>query len=950
MRYQKKTLHKQARLPLFIFGLLVQIVFSSNLFADSSNELLPPAITPTLALTADEQAWLAQHPSITMGSGIFPPLNSIDEQGKSVGMGPDYLALVAARLGITINMISGDWTEMQASVKAHKLDGLSIFLKNSERQAYFDFAGPYTQLQYAILVNKDTQEIAKLDDLAHKRVGTMTSAYSENFLKKNHPDIDLFLYKSYEDAVHALINREIEAVVGSLPTLTYFIDKQLITGLKVAGLPETMGTDVYAAVRKDWPQLSVILNKAFTSISAQEHQKIRRKWIGLYPVADKTPKLALTVKQKEWLAQQEKVRVRVFDLPPYMIVQAGHTPEGIAIDYLNLIAQRTGIKLSYDVSELPFSELLENMKQGQGADLIPLIVNRRERQAYMLFSDNYIESPTVIATRNNSNFVFNIQELSGKLVGVLKAGNVQKLLSAHYPNIKLALYNSNELALKALANGHIDAFVGSLTTAAYIIQKRGFSNIHIVASSALGSEYYAIGSRQDWPELAAIINLALASMSEKEKTAIRNKYVTLNYQVQGIVLGEVLMWIFTVICIALLIVLVFITWNRSLRQLVNSRTAALQREVSVREKANKSLLKSQRKLLKAQKIANLGHWKWDLSNDTFHCSDEMYRILGILVGTRVNYQALLDCVHPDDHNYFINATSTLLKSGHNDRYHYRIIQRGGRVRHVSTANSVTLECDEAGSPTWMFGFLLDITELKESEHKLLNYQQRLKSLASQLALVEEQERRSIAADLHDNVGQSLALTRLQLAAVLKRLPDDTKTAELVRHSSQLILTVIQETRHLIFEISSPSLNELGLAAAITEWVVQSCEKNHGLKVEVMDRLKEDIIAIDLRAILFRNIRELLVNVIKHAKATAVVVILEEKSGHYIFTVKDDGIGFRVEERAENVSADGRFGLFSIQERMMDLGGQLRINSKPKKGCTVVMKLPTTKMDKVINAK
>ncbi|PKH07840.1 transporter substrate-binding domain-containing protein [Moritella sp. Urea-trap-13] len=943
----KRILHNRACLPIFafvftlvfVFGLCVLILFSSTVFAHTANEPLPDTITPRLALTVDEQAWLAGHPVITLGGGIYPPLNFIDADGKSIGIAPDYLKLIAQLLGIKIKMVSGDWSEMQALAKTYKLDGLSLSLKNREREKHLDFAGPYTTLQYAIFVNKETQGITNLDDLMNQRVGVLAGDYSISFINENYPDINLVLYDTHEEIVHALVNREIHALLENLPTISYIIDKSLITGLKVAGLPKSMHGDLYVAVRKDWPEFTTILNKAFAAISKQQHQIIKNKWIELYSKTIKKPQLALTMKQKEWLAEQNMVRVRVSDLPPYMIIKAGRPPEGIAIDYLNLIAQRTGIKFHYQVSTQPFSKLLESFKRGQDVDLTALIVPRPERLEYMLFSDNYIESPTVIAARDNSDFTVNLQGLSGKLVAVLKAGNVQHLLSAQYPNITLALYNSNELALEALTNGNVDAFVGSLTNAAYIIQKRGFSNIHIDASSSLESEYFAMGNRKDWPELTEIVNIALLSISEKEKIAIRNKYVALNYKVQGLGVVKVLLWIFAIICIALLIVLFFVTWNRSLRKLVNSRTVALQQEVTEREQAHNALLVSQRESLKAQKIARLGYWKWDLVNDLFNCSDEIYRILGLPIGTLLNYQVLIEYIHPDDRNYFNQAAFNLLKNQYNERVNFRVIQPGGSVRHVSTDNTVTLECDNVGNPTWMFGILQDVTELKESEQKLINYQQRLKSLALQLALVEEQERRHIAADLHDNVGQSLALTRLQLAAVLKRLPNDKKTAGLVHNCSKLILTVIQDTRNLIFEISSPSLNELGLAAAINEWKEQAYKSSYGLDIEVVDRLEIDFVSLDLRAIIFRMVRELLINVIKHAKATEVVVTLEEKSGCYQVTVKDNGIGFVAGEQAGNVSVDGGFGLFSIQERMIDLGGQLLIHSKPHEGCTVIITLP-----------
>jgi len=945
--YSKRALNNRIWLSVAVFvlalvvlfGSCVLILFSSTVFAHTAYAPLPVTVNPGLALTADEQRWLDKHPIITLGGGVYPPLNFIDTQGKSIGITPDYLKLIGQGLGIQINIVSGDWSEMQALAKEHKLDGLSLSLKNKEREKHLDFAGPYSTLQYAIFVNKETQGITNLDDLTNKRVGVLAGDYSVNFINENHPDIELVLYDTHQEIVHALVNRDIKALLQNLATISYIIDKSLITGLKVAGLPSTMQGDLYVAVRKDWPQFTVILNKAIAFISKPQHQIIKNKWVALYSKVVKKPQLALSMKQTAWLAKQHVVRVRVSDLPPYMIIKTGRPPEGIAIDYLNLIAERSGIKFSYEVSEQPFNEFLESFKLGNSVDLTALIVPRRERLEYMLFSDDYLESPTVIATRDNSDFSVNLQGLSGKLVAVLKASNVQHLLSAQYPNITLALYNSNELALEALRKSNVDAFVGSLTNAAYIIQKRGFSNIQIDASSSLNSEYFAMGNRKDWPELTDIINIALLSISEKEKIAIRNKYVELNYKVQGIDLVEVLLWISAIFTIALIIVSFFVGWNRSLRKLVNSRTIALQREVVEREQAHNALLESQRESLKAQKIAHLGYWKWDLINDQFHCSDEFYRIVGIPFGTRLTYKVIMEYIHPDDHGYFNLAASNFIKFRRNVRINFRIIQRGGKVRHVSTTNSVTLECDEAGDPNWMFGILQDVTELKESEQKLINYQQRLKLLALQLALVEEQERRHIAADLHDNVGQSLALTRLQLAAVLKRLPDDAKTAELVHNCSQLILTVIRDTRHLIFEISSPSLNEFGLAVAITEWKEQMCKPSHGLEIEVVDRLAIDFASLDLRSILFRNVRELLINVIKHAKATVVVVTLEEKLGCYQITVEDNGIGFIADEQAGNVSVAGGFGLFSIQERMIDIGGQLIINANPLQGCTVIMTLP-----------
>ena len=208
-----------------------------------------------------------------------------------------------------------------------------------------------------------------------------------------------------------------------------------------------------------------------------------------------------------------------------------------------------------------------------------------------------------------------------------------------------------------------------------------------------------------------------------------------------------------------------------------------------------------------------------------------------------------------------------------------------------------------------------------------------------MTLVEEQERRSIAANLHDNVGQTLTLSRLQLAAALRHLPAEDRLAKQLEDISNTLKQAILDTRSLVFELSSPSLNQLGLGPAIAEWMEEQIGEKHGILIEVVDNAEDVQMTADLRAILFRSLRELLTNVVKHARAKSVSLILEDEAGQLRITIQDDGIGFEPRTGSDGGKAERGFGLFSIQERMDDLGGQLEIVSLPGAGCKVVMCVP-----------
>ncbi|MCM2369461.1 sensor histidine kinase [Aporhodopirellula aestuarii] len=242
----------------------------------------------------------------------------------------------------------------------------------------------------------------------------------------------------------------------------------------------------------------------------------------------------------------------------------------------------------------------------------------------------------------------------------------------------------------------------------------------------------------------------------------------------------------------------------------------------------------------------------------------------------------------------------------------------------------------------------EVTERKEAEEILQKHQTRLKALASELTVAEERERRRIAADLHDDVGQTLALARIQLAFARKSMSSPELGAKL-DELSLTILKASQDTRHLVYDLSSPSLNELGLDEAIEEWLEEEIGNRYGLKTQIVIQAKpaapENAVSDDVNALLFRSVRELLINVVKHAKARHVVVTSEHTSNHIKITVADDGDGFDAGSEAFRASSEGGFGLFSIRERMMNLGGSLQIDSEPGKGCHAKLIVPCVHSDR-----
>ena len=229
----------------------------------------------------------------------------------------------------------------------------------------------------------------------------------------------------------------------------------------------------------------------------------------------------------------------------------------------------------------------------------------------------------------------------------------------------------------------------------------------------------------------------------------------------------------------------------------------------------------------------------------------------------------------------------------------------------------------------------DMTERKRTEARLHDYQQQLRRLASEISLAEEKERRRIASELHDGAIQNLALAKIKLGEFEKGLPPKLRGNTLAEIRELLDLS-IHDARSLIFELSPPVLYELGLGAAI-EWLGEQFQARYGISCRVVADQGEAPVNIEIEIILFQALRELLVNVVKHANASRVRVELRRLDDRLSLQVHDDGDGFDAAAVLTG-SGSGGFGLFNIRERLQLLGATFEIESGTGTSVTVTAPL------------
>ena len=225
-----------------------------------------------------------------------------------------------------------------------------------------------------------------------------------------------------------------------------------------------------------------------------------------------------------------------------------------------------------------------------------------------------------------------------------------------------------------------------------------------------------------------------------------------------------------------------------------------------------------------------------------------------------------------------------------------------------------------------FIFARDISKRREAERQLRQYQEQLQYLAYAISMAEERQRRHIAADLHDGPVQHLALARIRLGALREQLAKrDEVPCELLEEISGLITTTVREARSLMVELSPPVLHELGLEAAV-EWLAERINEEQEIICNVEIDPNPKPLEEKLKVVLFQAVRELLLNVKKHAHAKHVKVYVEKEGAQIRLIVQDDGVGFDATNIGALLSTYGGFGLFALRERLQLLSGQMEIES------------------------
>ena len=482
----------------------------------------------TEKLSPKEQQWLKQQSDIHIGvMDAWPPMSYMDKNGAVQGIGIDYLEAINKRLGNILVPVPAPFKENYELVKNRKLGGIMDITPKPEREPFFAFTKPYLSIPHVFVARKDSPYIDSAEELNGRSVALEKGYYNVKFFQNEYPQVTVKEYPSTAEALGAVSRGEADAYAGNRLVAMYLIRQELLFNLVVQGRMQKPPVKLNVGVRKDWPILAQIIDKAIGDISPEEIRQIHTHWVGEFKKVEQDSSLNISKKERAWLDAHQTIRLGVGSgWPPVEWIDEAGQYQGVVSEYLKHILEMLTIETE-PVEQMWWTEVLKKAENKE-VDLLPAIVASPEREKFLRFTTPYLSFPYVIFTRENAPFITGLEDLYHKLVGVEEDFISHQNLQKDHPEIRLKPFKSTQEILQALSLGTIDAYVGNLTVANYLIKKSGYTNIKVAASAPYSFDL-SIGVRKDWPELIPILEKGLAMIDEEQRNEIRQKWLTLHY-------------------------------------------------------------------------------------------------------------------------------------------------------------------------------------------------------------------------------------------------------------------------------------------------------------------------------------------------------------------------------------------------------------------------------------
>lgn len=544
---------------LFLCSWLL-LVFQSTVLAD------PPQASPAPILGSKDLSWVGEQESLRIGVRADQvPLVFDTGNGDLAGTYIDYLALLSDKLGLPIEpVVTNTGPNAGSALDQPKTDAiLTTRVPGTPVPDGKRFTSPLMSLTYGLFVSAGDAAIRSLADLEDGRIALVEGDANQYTMLDSVESFTPVPVQSLGEAVSRVLSGQADAFLGPVPVVSDYLQSAMINGIGLSVLLDQKSVDVVFEVDESNEPLFRVLDQTVEAISHNEHRVIRQSWLQVDLIALEQSGVELSASDVDWLKRHPALKVAYrSDWPPFEYAQDGRAT-GLVPDLVARLENQLGVRFEKKILE---SRVVaeEALVSGE-VDILPGLSRTPRTEDSFLFTRAYVNVPIALAIRDDGRFIGDLRELRSERVGVVNRHAAHDYLLINHPNLDIYPVATVEDGLLALSNGDLDVMVTHIPAVSYTVARLGLSNLRITSITPYQYDLrFAV--RKDSPELHRILNKALGSLKPAETEAIYNRWIHLDIEQETDYTV-----VRRVVLIAIVVVLIFLYWNRKLSREVDER-------------------------------------------------------------------------------------------------------------------------------------------------------------------------------------------------------------------------------------------------------------------------------------------------------------------------------------------------------------------------------------------
>ena len=602
-------------------------------------------------LTNEEKSYIKNSIIKVHNELNWPPFN-YNVNGKATGYSIDYMNLLASKVGLNVEYISGpNWNDFLDLIKDNKLDVMLNIAKTEDREKYLNFTTPYLKAVDSVFVRKEVNNLKSLEDFKGKTLAVIDGFYEEELFRKYYPEIKLLLVKDSLEGLKKLAFKESDGFIDSFAVANYFIENNFIINLKPAFeiKDQRFNLSMGLATNKDNKLLQEILDKAKKEITIDEEFELKRKWINTNNIGAKST-IPFSMEEEDYLSTKKVITMCVDpDWEPFEILDKNGKHVGIAADIIKLITSKLGIEIKI-IPTKTWEESIEFSK-AKKCDILSFLNQTPQRESWLTFTEPIFQDPNVIIGRVDNDAIDDLSKIKAS-IAIPKETAMYERFQKDFPNLIIIPVNSENEAFEFIEQKKADLTIRSMIISAYTIKEKGLFNLKIINQPKNYENYLKMGIIKEEPILRDILNKAIITLTKDDIQNIVNKWISIKYEK---VEDYTYLWLLISFIIILLIFFLYRQYllkhnNNFLQNEILKRTHQLEKSNQILkekkdelDKLNSSLEEKikdeveknklfQEKLFKADKLASMGEM---MSNIAHQWRQPLSMISTVATGTKI---------------------------------------------------------------------------------------------------------------------------------------------------------------------------------------------------------------------------------------------------------------------------------------------------------------------------